>query len=84
MSQIPILTISEDEAERLTKLAQQRGYDAPDAYLRALVSADAEQHAIELPFSEDVRASFKRAFRDALLGNVMTEEEFWKRLAEEL
>jgi hypothetical protein len=62
---IPTLMLSPDEHNRLTELAQERGYDSLDAYLMALVEAD------------DFEERFKRAFRDALRGDVLSEDEFW-------
>jgi hypothetical protein len=73
MSQI-ILNVSEDEARLLSERAQEYGYETVEAYLRAIA---------EIQFEDDLGLGFKQAFKDALQGKFLTEDEFWQRMADD-
>jgi Arc/MetJ-type ribon-helix-helix transcriptional regulator len=79
------IEISQEEHQRLERLAQRRGYANMDAYIRALIQTDAEQHGEPMLFDdeEDIRIKFKRAFRDALHDDVLSEEQFWKEIRDD-
>lgn len=81
----PLLNLSDHERERLETLAQRRGFQAADDYLKALVDADAAQMGEDLPFDEDevdIRAEFKQAWHEAMTGKTMSIEDMWKAIDE--
>lgn len=74
-----MISLSEEEINQITMLAQERGHATPEEYLRALIQADIEQHDDEY----DIRASIERGLRQALSGDVLSEEEFWKAVSDD-
>ena len=83
-----ILNISNEERERLDELARRRGFEESEAYLRALIEADAREHGDTPPFTDDeddvdIRAEFRQAWRDAMTGNVISLEDLWKAVDDE-
>lgn len=70
-----------EELEWLEAIARRRGYDAPKAYLRALVDADAAEHGEPLLFEDDddvdIRAELKEALRQSFRGETVPLESLW-------
>ncbi len=81
----PII-LKDDLAECIRQQAQQRGYATPEAYLLDLVEADTDTLEYVMPEASqtEIEESFKRAFKDALSGRVLTREELRRRLAEDV
>lgn len=79
-----ILTIEEEEAVKA--LAQRRGFSELREYVRSLIVADAQQHGEALSLAEgdedddlpDPEESFRRGWAQAMRGELLSEEEFWK------
>jgi hypothetical protein len=69
--------VTEDERQRIEESARLRGYDTVDEYVKSLLDADIEETTALL------EESFKRAWRDAQQGNLLTEDEFWKALRDD-
>lgn len=79
-----------NEQTEVEAVAKRRGYAEVRAYLLNLINADAVEHGEEPPFDDDidddddyVREAIKQGLRDALNGNVLTEEEFWKAVGDD-
>jgi hypothetical protein len=68
-------TISQAEAEQIARRAAERGYTSPEAYLVALVDADALVHALREDWQDadddaaQLEAEFLQSFHDAMTGN---------------
>ena len=80
--------LTETENQTLRKLAQRRGYTSPRQYLISLLARDAEQHGEAPPIEEDDELGdpvegFRQAWGEAMRGELLTEEEFWKAVAED-
>lgn len=80
-----VLDISPEELERIQAQAQRRGYEDLPAYIRALIDADTadvdtDEDEDDERSLEDIKAGIKEALREALRGEYLTEEEFWKSL----
>jgi hypothetical protein len=69
--------VTEDECHRIEESARLRGYDSLDDYVKSLLDADIEETTASL------EESFKREWRDAQQGNLLTEGEFWKALQDD-
>lgn len=65
-------------ADRAIEQARLKGYASPEEYIADLIDSDEE-----VEFDEDVKTSFKQAFKEVLQGKWLTEEEFWRKLAED-
>jgi hypothetical protein len=83
----PLLSVSDQERARIEALPRQRGFDAPESYLKALIEADAVEHGYEPPFEEDeevdIREQFRQGWRDVIEGRVHPIDQLWKELDEE-
>jgi len=77
-SEMVNLQIPREEYERIVALAQQRGYESPDAYVLALVEEDAEDE-IEDDDIDPVE-SFRQAWHEAMTGQSRPIEELWDLL----
>ncbi len=80
---------TDDELKRVEALAHKRGFTSMREYMHSLVDSDAASHG-EMPLFEDInddddaiRAAIKQGYREALRGDVLTEEEFWKAVSED-
>lgn len=75
------LSLNDADAQRITELAKQRGYETPEAYLLDLVAADTEpaDEPLDVIFGED----FKQAFKDAVRGKFYTREEYERLIADD-
>jgi hypothetical protein len=77
--QIALLIVSRETHDRIKEIAQHRGFDEPDDYLRALVEADAEEHGESAIFDEvDVLSELKEGLRQALRGETVPLESLWE------
>lgn len=77
------LILDDESANLIREQAAQRGYTDPKAYLLDLVAADAENEEGPFPDNQHIRESFKRGFKQALQGKVMSYEELKRRLHED-
>ncbi len=78
MNEVPsVIVLSEEEHQRASQLAQQRGYTTLEAYVRALIDADAEQQGIEHDTSLDIRTSIRQGLREAFRGEYVPLETLW-------
>lgn len=69
-----------EEEAAIEALAQRRGFDDLREYIQSLVTQDAELHGEEAPLSTDedvdeLAASFRIAWDQALRGEVLTYDE---------
>jgi hypothetical protein len=74
------IILQDEAADYILEKALEHGYDDPVHYLLDLVEADNEDAETD---NRAIRESFKRAFKDALQGKVMSHEELKRRLTEE-
>jgi hypothetical protein len=74
------IILQDETAEYIREKALEHGYDDPALYLLDLVEADNEDAEAD---NQAIRESFKRGFKDALQGKVMSLEELKRRLAED-
>lgn len=72
------IILKDELAARAIEQAQQKGYDTPEDYIADLLNSDAS-----IAFEDELGLGFKDAFKDALRGKWLTEEEFWQRMAED-
>ena len=83
----PLLSVSDQERARIEALARQRGFDAPESYLKALIEADAVEHGYEPPFEDDeevdIREQFRQGWREIMEGKAIPIDELWKALDDE-
>ena len=75
------------ERKTIEALAQRRGFESLDTYVRALVKQDAAQHgeSVEIEIEEslgDPIEDFKQGWADAHEGRTMSREEFRRRMSE--
>jgi hypothetical protein len=70
------IELTESELQYLLQKAEQHGYPSPEAYIKSLLLTPTEA-------VEDIRVKLKRAFRDALHDDVLTEDEFWQAVADD-
>ena len=62
-----VLHLTIEQCQRVEALAQQRGYETPDAYVLALVDLDAQGAPVLQVGKEDLPPdSFEATFREAL------------------
>lgn len=82
-----IIPLTPEEREKFEALAHRRGFRRSDDYVRALVEFDAKQHGEVAPFEADELSdpieSFRIGWAQAMRGEVLTEEEFWKAVADD-
>jgi|GEM_PF-2053920 hypothetical protein len=84
----PKLTIRfpQDASRRIHEVSQQRGFLTPDAYVKSLIDADAVQHSEDPIFEaddDDPVEDFRRAWADAMKGNVVTWDELVKAVKDD-
>ena len=75
-----------DERKRFEELAHRRGFKSLRKYVQSLIQQDAEQHgeAVEADDQlDDPVESFREGWAQAMRGEVLTEEEFWKAVSED-
>ncbi len=81
-----ILKLDETEAVHIVQRAKERGYTSPVDYLRALVAADALVEVLRDDWRDadtstnEVEASFREAWHDAMTGNILPIESLWDEL----
>jgi hypothetical protein len=68
-----LLEVSPEERERILTQANQRGYPTAEAYLRALIEADAEP-------LDDPAEGFRQAWHEIMAGNTRPISELWEEL----
>lgn len=74
------------EHKRLEAIARRRGFQTAYDYMRALIEVDARQHGESAPFetsAEDAAEGFRIGWAQAQRGEILTEEEFWKAVADD-
>ena len=72
-----------DERKKFEELAHRRGFTTLRDYVKTLIQKDTEQNG---GVDDDLGApteNFKRGWSQAMSGEVLTEEEFWKAVAED-
>lgn len=74
-----------EEVQALEDIARRRGYSSAALYLRYLVDVDAAENDEPLVFDDDddderIREGIKQGMKDALKGDVLTEEEFLRSI----
>lgn len=78
---------SPNERKAITALARRHGFKSMREYLRSLVEVDAEKRGDPAPLEgdklSDPAENFKRAWGEAMRGELLTEEEFWKAVSED-
>ncbi len=79
--------LKDELAARAIEQARLKGYNTPEDYIADLLDLDEETEQTEEPeetveFDEDLKTSFRLAFRDALRGKFYTYQEF-KRIMDE-
>lgn len=80
---------TETEFKTLQALAKQHGYVSIRHYLLALIEHDAEQRDEPPPAIEDDNdlgdpvENFREAWAQVQRGELLTEEEFWKAIADD-
>jgi hypothetical protein len=81
-----ILKLDEVEAVQLIEQARLRGYDTPEAYLRALVAADTLVEVLRVDWHEaesrpeEIENAFREAWHDAMTGHVLPIEALWDEM----
>jgi hypothetical protein len=84
-----ILKLDETEAVHIAQRAKARGYTSMVDYLRALVAADALVETLRDDWqdadtsSDEIEASFRKAWHDAMTGNVLPIESLWDALGDD-
>jgi hypothetical protein len=79
--------LKDELAARAIEQARLKGYDTPEEYIADLLNLndvdenDDDDEPVE--FDEDLKTSFRLAFRDALRGKFYTYEEFKRIMAED-
>ena len=75
-----VIEFTPEETEQLSRRAHAHGYDNPADYVRALIEDDVSDSTdVEDP-AEDLRIAWRQAKR----GDVLTEEEFWKAMSDDV
>lgn len=82
---------TETEFKALQALAQKRGFTSVRSYIRSLIEQDATQHSETAPVMDDGNdgelgdpiENFREAWTQAQRGELLTEEEFWKAVADD-
>ena len=78
---------TEDEQREFEALAQRRGFKSLRAYMQTLIKQDAQQHGEQVSINADELGdpveSFRIGWAQVMRGEVLTEEEFWKAVAED-
>lgn len=81
---------SSEEEQAIEQFARDRGYSTAKEYMRSLIELDAQRNGIPSPLLQDiddddayVRNAIQQGYLEAHSGNVLTEEEFWKAVAED-
>jgi len=80
--------ITASERKALEALAKRRGFKTLRSYLLTLIEQDAAQHDEPTPVANDDELGdpvegFREAWAQAQRGELLTEEEFWKAVAED-
>jgi hypothetical protein len=75
------IELSAIEAEQLESLASSHGYTDPADYIKALIIAEAALEADDDPDLGDLAENFRQAWLEVKQGNTLSEEEFWKAVA---
>jgi hypothetical protein len=70
-----IVEFAPDESELLSKLASQRGFDTPGAYIWSLVAQDAQTVQTDDDEGDPVE-DFRQAWREIKRGDVMSVQDF--------
>jgi len=78
MSDVLVIEVNADEKEAIETLAHRRGYDSSVDYVRALIRADAEHED-----DEAILEGLRQGLREAMRGEGLTEDEFWKALRQD-
>ena len=74
------------ERKRLEAIARRRGFQTAYDYMRALVESDVQKHGESAPFepnTDNPAEGFRIGWAQAQRGDVLTEEEFWKAVADD-
>ncbi len=79
---------SSSERKAVEALAKERGFKSLREYMRSLIELDAKQHGQPAPLEgddelDDPAESFRIAWGQAMRGELLTEEEFWKAIDED-
>lgn len=76
-----------DERKKLEAQARRRGFKTLREYVQALIKQDAEQHGATIETEgdnlDDPAEGFRVGWAQAMRGEVLTEEEFWKAVADD-
>ena len=76
-----------EERKLYEELAQRRGFNTLREYMHALIELDAEQHDETIKLGDeklsDPKENFRRAWGEAMRGELLSEEEFWKAVSED-
>jgi hypothetical protein len=77
-----------DEHKQFEALAHRRGFKSLRKYVRSLIEQDAEQHgeSVEVEAADELDdpiESFREGWAQAMRGEGLTEEEFWKAVSED-
>lgn len=81
-----ILKLDAAEATQIARRAKERGYASLEAYLRALVAADALVETLHDDWQDadttpdEIEGNFREAWHDAMTGNVLPIESLWDAL----
>lgn len=67
---------TEDEQKRYEAKARRRGFKTLRDYMRSLIERDVEQ-------DDDALEGFRIAWGQAMRGELLTEEEFWKAVGDD-
>jgi chemotaxis methyl-accepting protein methylase len=69
------LDVTEEQRQRIERLAQRHGFDTVDEYVRVLIEQDADEQGEEALFDaytkEELLRDFRQAWQDAMTGNVL-------------
>jgi molybdopterin-guanine dinucleotide biosynthesis protein A len=83
----PKAMFDKDEQAALEAIARRRGFTSVRQYVLSLVANDAEQHHEAAPIVadelDDPVEGLKQALLDVKAGRLLTEEEFWKAVADD-
>lgn len=80
---IVVLELTPEERQQIEDLARRRGYNTPEAYLLALIEADAlaaRGVSSEDDDEFDIEASFRQGWHEAMTGQTRPISELWDAL----
>jgi len=74
-----VIHVTNEQRQRLEKVARERGFNAPDDYLLALFELDVEDDDAE----EDPVAAFRQSWHEAMTGKTYPISTLWDDMDDE-